>query len=1384
MFFFLFSILVGFAGTTQNTSSKMGSEVPISPELQVQIQQALIAQNEANLPNQNRTLTATYVGSFQTNDGPNWNTNPQVYSGLEAAAHIFGGSPSDYAISTNPDTTDPSTITHTAFASTWGIGCSEVAEDYSLDLGAPGYNDPPVANAAISAYVQDWCFSGQTNYVWLVSTPPSTNSFITTWETTAPSQTITIPTTGGGYNYSVDWGDGSPVSSGVNTSISHPYAVPGVYTVKIDGNFPRIYFNNSGDRLKIKSIEQWGTNVWSSMNKAFMGCENLVSNATDMPNLSMVTDMYGMFAYAREFNGDVGFGSWDVSNVSNMRGMFGGASSFNYPIGNWNVSNVTNMEQMFNGATLFNQNLESWNVGKVTTMKHMFATAMAFNQNIGAWNVSAVTNMESMFAHANSFQQNIGAWNVTNVTNMKNMFMNVTLSTDNYDALLNGWNSQSLNSGVKFHGGFSKYCTGKAARNNMTNNLGWTINDGGQLCNPADAFITTWTTTSPNELITIPTTGIGYYYDINWDYDENVPGIWETHNTGNPSHIYPTAGTYTVAIRGIFPRIFFADGGNKLKIRTIEQWGTNKWKSMNSAFMGCENLISNATDTPNLSLVTDMTAMFAYARIFNGSINMNNWNVSTVTNMNGMFGGASAFNSPIGNWNVSNVTNMENMFNGATVFNQNIGAWNVGNVTNMKNMFATAMTFNQSIGNWNVSNVTTMNSMFSHANSFNQNIGAWNVSNVTNMTNMFKNVKLSTSNYDALLNGWTSRPLKANVKFSGGFSNFCAGEAARAYMINSRSWTITDGGKDCTDPCGNVTEFTASGWTNGAPSINNKAIFSHNYTSALDGGSIDACAIVIKAGVTVKVSAGTVIRAEYNMDIDNAGKLIFESTATGNGELGILGPNSTINGNATVQRYISANRAFRMVSPAVTTTTSIKANWQEGVNNTGTSYMDNINPNPGFGTHITGSQIGANGFDATILGNPSMFKDNIITQSFEAIPNTDFNTLSAGNGYMLYVRGDRSLDLTDNNSFGETVLRATGQLAVGSQPQNYMAPSTGAHIMFGNPYQTAVDVAAVFGSSTNINPHYYYVYDATLGTIGAYVTVDLDNNTNSTSSDPEVSEANRYLQPGQAAQLATLAPGAVVVDFRESYKTPGEFTTTNATGNSALNDVLIGQLFTQENHATGGPLHDSFKMYFASENSNALTAKDAYKPLNFEENLGINHNGTNLSIENRDLPEGGENFPLFINGYQHTDYVLKMELTGLDNVTIYLEDQFQGTRTLLEQGTIVYPFSIDRSNPSSLATDRFIISVGERLGGETNTVLNGVTLYPNPMENLVYLANPNGLQLESISIYDLAGRLIKTVDIKGATSEVTLDVSNLSKSTYMVVINGEGGRVSKLMVKK
>lgn len=112
--------------------------------------------------------------------------------------------------------------------------------------------------------------------------------FVTTWLTTAPSETITLPLRSGfSYDMVVDWGDGQSdtITAYDEAAITHTYASAGTQTIAITGTCQAWYFNTGGDRLKFRTVENWGDVGFTGrgLRGAFYGCANATSFGDSLP---------------------------------------------------------------------------------------------------------------------------------------------------------------------------------------------------------------------------------------------------------------------------------------------------------------------------------------------------------------------------------------------------------------------------------------------------------------------------------------------------------------------------------------------------------------------------------------------------------------------------------------------------------------------------------------------------------------------------------------------------------------------------------------------------------------------------------------------------------------------------------------------------------------------------------------------------------------------------------------------------------------------------------------------------------------------------------------------------------------------------------------------
>ena len=255
--------------------------------------------------------------------------------------------------------------------------------------------------------------------------------FVSLWRTTnidsfsSSYNQIRLPLeSSGNYSFAVDWGDGNndTITRWNQSEVTHTYNPSGEYEITIKGKIKGFRFGNERDRdkLKIIDISNWGNLELGNNNGYFWGCTNLGVSATDVLNLSGVTDMSHMFDSVTLFKGNLS--NWDVSNVTDMSHTFAYANSFKGDLSNWNVRNVTRMDWMFYDVNNFSSDLSNWNVSKVTRMDNMFSHAYLFNSNLSNWDVSNVTNMRGMFLHADSFDGDLSRWNMSRVIDTSGMF--------------------------------------------------------------------------------------------------------------------------------------------------------------------------------------------------------------------------------------------------------------------------------------------------------------------------------------------------------------------------------------------------------------------------------------------------------------------------------------------------------------------------------------------------------------------------------------------------------------------------------------------------------------------------------------------------------------------------------------------------------------------------------------------------------------------------------------------------------------------------------------------------------------------------------------------------------------------------------------------------
>ena|GEM_PF-951585 len=449
----------------------------------------------------------------------------------------------------------------------------------------------------------------------------------------------------------------------------------------------------------------------------------------------------------------------------------------------------------------------------------------------------------------------------------------------------------------------------------------------------------------------------------------------------------------------------------------------------------------------------------------------------------------------------------------------------------------------------------------------------------------------------------------------------------------------------------------------------------------------------------------------------NGKNLTLKSTAAYTARIGNL-TGTTLGGatNVTVERFFnlrttggagtgSTGRAYRLIASTVNTTghatkPTMKDNWMEGGMNT--AIGTNVNPLANYGVQITGASGNANGFDKTQSNAASLYNaSNAVTPTYTAVANTG-GALNPLTGCFLYVRGDRSMDMTIPLAPGtmptsSTTLRATGIIQTGDKSvfTNSFVGGAGTLNLVTNPYPSPINWSSVYNEggtpNTTITDAYTY-WDPNVGNRGGFVTVNTAGGTSTAEVGGSIG-GNIYIQSGQAFFVQASGAAAPALTIKETHKATGDNSIVFRTASPPLESFRISMYYTETNgyrQVADGTLaiYGDYKA--------AVDNHDAFEINNWDENIAIARDGKHLAIESRPVIAKSDDLPIFMNNMKQRDYEFQFDPLAFTNTNLKAElvDNYLGTRTLLSvtaPTTVAFTITADAA---SKATDRFKVVFG------------------------------------------------------------------------------------------
>ncbi|MFN0047918.1 MAG: T9SS type A sorting domain-containing protein, partial [Cytophagales bacterium] len=535
---------------------------------------------------------------------------------------------------------------------------------------------------------------------------------------------------------------------------------------------------------------------------------------------------------------------------------------------------------------------------------------------------------------------------------------------------------------------------------------------------------------------------------------------------------------------------------------------------------------------------------------------------------------------------------------------------------------------------------------------------------------------------------------------------------------------------------------------------------------------------------------GTLNISNSTADVASNGNLIIGSNAAGTGRIGVLAAGNTITGNVTVQRYMSAKKAYRYFSSAISNGNLNQFGSQIWI--TGLSTANDLDA----GTQVPSLYW----YVETVTGSQN---NGWRFNSRKSVP------FDVGRGYNLFVNAKTSTvsqtsatATTSDVTLSQFGLINSGNITFPITYSTSVGTADGWNLI-GNPYPSQVDFSNVGGwSLTNVLPAVTYFNPETI----------LSDGINSATTGSFVTYSRGVACPG-------FNPNCLVVASQQGF-----WVRSTATGSSMTINENAKSSFSQKSYfrtefdETASTINSMWVKvnsefgsdyaavkFTASSSVNYSESEDVLKMVNANINLsGITPGGKKVAINYLPIPSDSLEIPFQFTSTKNGNYEMGFEFlenTDFDSKWYLIDNYFNKSLAISSQS--IYPFEVSADLNSKGNRFKLVVKNTGRIENvdvidsvETVNELNSVTglsdvssdsfasVYPNPISgNILYVNIKNMKGDISLSLTDLMGMEVikKVVSSGGEASTIKLEVSNLPASVYVLkVLNNSKSRVFKL----